>query len=157
MEKKKGLLISFEGIDGAGKRTQVIKTKEWLEELGEKVVWSSEPNDVSGVFGTQIRKILKHELSGPEDPIEFQRIYILDRAQDIFFFIKPALNEGKIYLMERFALSTIAYGMLSGKSADFFIEMHKQILGPSMIWPHLTILLDLPAKVAMERLDTKGE
>lgn len=161
MGNTKGLLIAFEGIDGAGKFTQLQKTKEWLEDSwGFIVNWSSEPNDTSSPLGVMIRKILKRELPKPEDSLEFQRMYILDRAQDIFVYIKPNIEKEKhIYLIERFGLSTIAYGMLAGKPADFFIEMHKQVLGTSLIWPDLTILLDLPAKTAIERIsksrDTK--
>lgn len=152
----KGLLIAFEGIDGAGKFTQLSKTKEWLESLGSSVASSSEPNDASPM-GKTIRKMLQHEEPMPEDPVEFQRMYIIDRAQDIFARVNPFIRYGGIYLIERFAFSNIAYGMLSGKPAQFFIDLHKSVLGPSMLWPHLTVIIDVSGKEgAKRRAETTG-
>lgn len=146
-----GFFIAFEGIDGAGKLTQLLKTHEWLEGLGYSVGWSSEPNDRSSPIGQRIRSILRHEVPAPADAVEFQRMYVIDRAQDLFAFIQPRLEEGMIYLIERFGLSTIAYGMLSGASAEVFIKLHEAVLGPSMRWPDLTILLNCSVETAIRR------
>ncbi len=152
-----GLLIAFEGIDGAGKFTQLSKTKAWLNSLGFQVASSSEPNDEDSPIGKTIRKMLQHDEPMPEDPVEFQRMYTIDRAQDIFARINPFIRYGGVYLIERFAFSNIAYGMLSGKSARFFIKLHKSVIGPSMLWPHLTILVDVSGKEgAKRRAETTG-
>jgi len=143
-------LIAFEGIDGSGKFTQLIRTKEWLMEQNIFVVHSSEPNDQSSPMGDHIRKILKGSKPHPGDPVEFQRMYVIDRAQDIFCFIRPALQEGEVYLIERYAFSTMAYGMLSGPMETFF-ELHTSILGNSMIWPDMTIILDIPGEEGAKR------
>ena len=148
----KGVLVAFEGIDGAGKYTQLLKVMGWIEsELGRIVSWSSEPNDQSSPIGKHIRAILRHEIRRPDDPVELQRRYVIDRAQDIFCFIAPVLKAGGIYLIERYALSTIAYGMLSGKPPEVFINLHREVVGPGMVWPDLTVLLDVSVETATKR------
>ena len=76
---------------------------------------------------------------------------MIDRAQDIFCSIAPALKVGGIYLIERYALSTIAYGMLSGKPPEVFINLHREVVGPGMVWPDLTVLLDVSVETAIKR------
>ncbi|MEK7086769.1 MAG: dTMP kinase [Patescibacteria group bacterium] len=150
-----GFFIAFEGIDGCGKFTQLEKTKKWLKELGFSVHSSSEPNE-DYPLGRTIKEMLrgKSKIPKPESVLEFQRLYILDRAQSIICFIKPALEEpNSIYLIERFALSTFAYGMLSGETAEVFMNLHNETMGPAMLWPDLTILIDIPAKTAMRRIN----
>ncbi|GEM_PF-3576150 len=156
------LLIAFEGIDGAGKWTQMHKVRDWLGELTNyEVPFSSEPSDDpdSGTpLGRTIRKMLKGELPRPEDPYEFQRIYVLNRAELIACFMRPLFEKrAKLgipcpYLKERYALSTVAYGMLSGRPPEDFIKLHEDVVGPQMIWPDLTILLDLSAEEAIRRI-----
>lgn len=147
-----GNFIAFEGIDGAGKFTQLAKTRFWLEKLGHNVTWSSEPNDHTSPIGKHIRAILKREQPRPTDPVEFQRMYVIDRAQDIICFIQPTIARGTMYLIERYGLSTVAYGMLSGTSPETFIRLHEAVLGSSLVWPDLTILIDISAKEAIRRL-----
>lgn len=149
----RGFFIAFEGIDGCGKFTQLHKTRVWLEQLKFLTTWSREPNDISSPVGKAIKEMLKGERFQPKDPFEFQRLYVLDRAQDLFVFIDPWLSRpNSIYLIERFAFSTIAYGMLSGKPAQVFIDLHEEIIGPRMLWPDLNIILDVSAKEAIERI-----
>jgi len=146
-----GTFIAFEGIDGCGKQTQLDKAIELSKAL-RPVFWSSEPNETTAI-GKSIKMMLSGARQKPQDPVEFQRLYVIDRAQDIISLIKPRLEDPKaIFLIERFALSTIAYGMLSGKSADFFIHLHNEIIGSHMLWPDLTILIDLPAEEAIRRI-----
>lgn len=147
-----GLLIAFEGIDGCGKQTQLNKTRLWLESLGFSVQFSHEPNEESSPIGKTIKKILSGEMPMPEEAAEFQRLYVIDRAQDTIAYILPALRKGHIYLIERFALSTIAYGMLSGKPAEFFIKMHQDVIGSHLVWPHRNIILDVSAEEAIRRI-----
>ncbi len=151
----KGLFIAFEGIDYSGKDTQAEKTINWLRRLGYSVNWSNEPNDdeyAGSPFGHAIRKMLRGKMEKPDDPFEFQRMYVLDRAQDVFCFIRPALDRGDVYIIVRYGLSTIAYGMISGEPPEKFIQLHKDILGPSLIWPDVIILIDISAEEAMRRL-----
>lgn len=151
----KGLLIAFEGIDGAGKFTQLKKTEHWLEDGKYPVHWSSEPNDRSSPIGMTIRAMLQRKRDKPDDPVEFQRMYVIDRAQDIFVHIKEHLERDGIYLIERYAFSTMAYGMLSGEPLERFLELHREVIGKSMIWPHRTILLDISGRAGMSRIEEK--
>lgn len=142
-------LIAFEGIDGSGKFTQLMRTRMWLASHHIPAQCSAEPND-SSPMGKYIRSVLKGEIPRPEDPVEFQRMYVIDRAQDVFCFIRPALQRGEVYLIERYAFSTIAYGMLS-HPMELFFELHASVLGKAMLWPDLTVLLDVPGKMGANR------
>lgn len=159
---ERGTFIAFEGIDGSGKFTQREKTRDWLQGAGYRVICGSEPNDTRDgtELGRTIRKMLKHELPRPQDPYEFQRLYVVHRMELIITRYAPFLYgwEGKtpvakrILILERNALSTVAYGMLSGRPPEDFIGLHEEVIGPQMIWPDLTILLDLPAEEAIRRI-----
>lgn len=157
--KRQGLFITFEGIDGCGKFTQLCKTRNWLEDITNKTVsWSSEPNDESSPVGKHIRSILKHEIPAPEDPLAFQRMFMLDGAQDLICYVLPLLAKGRTYLMERYRLSTVAYGMAAGIPPETLITCTEEIAGPFMRWPNITLLFDLPVEIAItRRLKRDGE
>ncbi len=154
MIKKPPFLIVFEGIDGCGKFTQATLLKQWLEGKGKKVGNWTEPNGVS-LIGKLIRDYLNKKTLLEVDPHEFQRMFVIDRAQNIFSHLVH--NEGghDYKVVERFALSTIAFGMLSGRPAEDFIKLHTDILGPSMIWPDLTVILDVSADTAISRINLR--
>jgi len=147
----KGLFIAFEGIDGCGKTTQIEKVAAWLESRGVKTEIAHEPNDLYPI-GQTIKKMLRGEMDKTEDPKEFQRLYVIDRAQDIVSFIKPALTRGEVFIMDRFVLSTIAFGMLSNLTAEELISMHEEVMGSHLIWPDLNIILDVPGKKSASRI-----
>ncbi len=149
--KKTQILIAFEGIDGAGKYTVLSSVRAWLKSLGYRVECSSEPNGESSPLGKHIRAILKGELPMPE-PLEMQRLYVLDRAQDIACLINPFLRQGGVYLIERFAFSTIAYGMCEGIPLEKLVALHTEVMGDSMRWPDLTVILDLSGREAVQRI-----
>lgn len=148
------MFISLEGLDKAGKRTQMERLAQWLISRGHSVLKLSEPNDENPI-GQQIRRILKKELPMPE-MMEFQRLYVLDRATDILGRINPALEQGKIVIAERYAHSTLAYGMLSRPVEDF-VQLHREVIGSWMRWPDVTYLIDISPSEAMRRLNVQGE
>jgi thymidylate kinase len=125
----------------------------WLQEkTGREVLIGWEPKqEEQGVWAGAIRKVLRGELQPPADPLEFQRLYLFDRAEDIYFTIAPRLKDGNILLYDRYALSTLAYGMLSNISVDRLITLHDEVIGPAMVWPHLNIILDLDPAIALSR------
>ena len=146
----RGKLIAIEGIDKAGKHTQQDFVSEWLVDMGHMVKVMSEPNDNSPI-GCHIRRILKSEVPAPE-LFEMQRLFVLDRALDLVLHIHPYLGKPNNYvLIERFALSTLAYGMTE-HSADDLIDLHYSVIGSFMLWPDITYLLDISAEEAMRRL-----
>ncbi|MBI2023812.1 dTMP kinase [Candidatus Giovannonibacteria bacterium] len=150
-------LIAFEGIDGSGKGTQAMKLREWLEVQTKKSVggWT-EPNDESSLIAKTIRAVLAKEIK-IADPFEFQRMYVIDRAQNIFSHLVQNKDNHEYKVTERFALSTIAYGMLTGRPAEDFINLHREVLGPSMVWPDLTILIDVQADTAISRINSRRD
>jgi dTMP kinase len=150
---RRGLFLALEGIDKAGKETQRKNLVDWLPQFGRIVNQGSEPNDVYSPFGIEARSCLDGVRPKPLDDDEFQRLFVLDRAFDIFDQIRPALDRGEIVVFERYALSTIAYGMLSGLGPERYIDLHTRIIGDFMIWPDITVILDIPAELAMERLE----
>lgn len=144
-------LVTLEGIDGAGKYTQLRLLHNWTEKaLKGPTTWFSEPNE-RNEFGRLIYRILRKEAPVTID-FESQRLFVLDRAEDVFTFLLDGLGKGYYIFAERFWLSTIAYGMLNGKGAEHYIDLHYQIIGPSMPIPDLTILLDISASEAVRRI-----
>lgn len=149
-----GLFLSFEGIDYCGKDTQLALVRDWLQSRGHSVQCGSEPTERNAV-GRFIRSILRGEISAPS-LYEFQRLYVLDRAEDIIGFIRPGVQEGAVVLLSRYALSTIAYGMLEGSGPEPYLALHEQIIGSHMLWPDLTFLLDISSEEAIRRLAASG-
>lgn len=150
-----GLFIALEGIDYSGKTTQSKNLRTWLgAELGNRNVrLLAEPTGLP--IGQKIRRILSGAEEAPPSPLEFQRLFVLDRAQDIHCFIRPGLEKGHIEIRDRYALSTIAYGMLNGTYEEYS-RLHYDVIGPGMCWPNITFLIDVPAEVALERIDSGG-
>ena len=134
--------VAFEGIDKSGKGTQSLIAKDMLHRAWGDCIHFSEPNDRDSMIGRHIRKILKHELPAPA-PRNFQRLYVIDRAQDTVSIVLPALGRGIPVVAERFALSTIAYGSLQD-SPEEYVRMHREVLGPWLCWPDLTVIIDIP-------------
>lgn len=142
---------AFEGIDYSGKNTHLRLLENWLIEKGFSVDVGSEPVE-STPIGKQIRVILEHKIPAPA-PYELQRLFVIDRAQDIVCFIKPALEKGSIVLRERYALSTLAYGMLSKYPVEDYIQLHNKVIGQFMLWPDITFVLDISAEEAVRRME----
>ncbi len=106
MNKSKGYLIAFEGIDGTGKSTQCKMLGDYLEKNGFSVLRLREPTQ--GKWGQKIRKILTHGRGGISAEEELQ-YFMNDRREDVDQNILPALREQKIVLVDRYYYSTAAY------------------------------------------------
>ena len=101
-----GILIAFEGIDGTGKSTQCRMLSELLSKKQISNIVFAEPT--KGKWGMKIRKLLSEGRKGisPNDELEW---FINDRKEDVEINIQPALNAGKVVLMDRYYFSTAAY------------------------------------------------
>ncbi|MBL7021841.1 dTMP kinase [Patescibacteria group bacterium] len=150
MENKKGLFINFEGIDGCGKDTQVALLSKKLQGEGHQLFLGLEPT-YTFEPGKRLRRILVHELPAPARK-EMQYIYYEDRKEHVEKMIGPMLEVGATVVENRYMFSTIAYGTAFGVDYDIIREWHKD-----MPIPDLNIYLDLPAKVAVERLAKNGK
>lgn len=156
---KKGFFAVFEGIDKCGKKSQLDLTRKWLHPNHE-VVYGSEPNDLVSPLGKHIRALLQSKASLVPDSIDLQRMFTLDRAQDVICFIRPALESGKIVLLERFFHSSLAYGANGDPRHEFACEramerfwmMQQEIIGPFLMLPDLTFIIDISSAEALRRL-----
>lgn len=148
MSREPGLFVAFEGIDGCGKSTTLQSLAADFRRSGQRITVTHEPTD--GPIGKRIYDIL-YGRQPMIPPLDLQRLYIEDRREHIAAVIEPALDRDDLVFCDRYWLSTIAYGMLSAE-ADTFIAMHREILGEHFLKPEVTLLFDLPATSAMERL-----
>ena len=147
-----GLLITFEGIDGCGKSTQMARAADFFRSLGHAVVTSREPGGSS--IGPAVRSLLL-ETPVPPCPLAEALLFSADRAQHVSERIHPALAEGKIVLLDRHTDSTLAYqGFGSGQNLDILRTLNALATGGLI--PHATILLDLDPAEAAARMSCAG-
>lgn len=148
---KTGKLITFEGIDGSGKTTQLQRLGTFLREAGYDVLTTREPGGTP--LGRQIRQALLDGESGSVDPLAELLLYAADRAQHVRQLIRPALLAGRIVLCDRFCDATVAYqGYGRGFPIDLIIQLNQ--LATDGLTPDLTLFYDLPVEEGLAR--TRG-
>ncbi|HEX9636148.1 MAG TPA: dTMP kinase [Acidobacteriota bacterium] len=141
----RGLLITFEGIDGSGKSTQALLLAEHLESCGLPVRLLREPTQ--GVFGRKIRALASagREQLNPEQEL---RLFVNDRLQDVLRNIRPALRQRRVVVLDRYYLSTVCYQGELGLDAER-IRRANESFAPR---PDLILMLDLPVPEALRRI-----
>lgn len=143
-----GLFITFDGLEGSGKSTQIIRLKDWLEQAGCQVITTREPG------GTQNAETLRNLLVSGDtaswSPVSECLIMNAARADHLERLIRPALTEGKIVLCDRFMDSTRAYQGGGGQlaMADILAIEHS-VVGQTI--PDLTFIFDLDPAIGLER------
>lgn len=142
------LFITLEGIEGCGKSTQATRLVKRLRREGHECTATREPGGTP--IGKQIRQIIlnpeNHEMA-PETELA---LYFSDRAQHLREVVWPALASGKIVVSDRFTDSTIAYqGKGRGLSLQTIRSLDRVLTGSFQ--PDVTLLLDLPAALGLER------
>ena len=143
-----GLLITFEGIEGSGKTTQAQRLYEYLRaKRGDKVIFTYEPGDTE--VGRRIREILIDKRYVIDAWTELF-LYLADRVAHVEQVIKPALDEGKIVISDRYADSSVAYQGAGGVPIDTIKQFNE--VATFGIKPQLTVLLDLPVEDGLTRL-----
>jgi dTMP kinase len=147
----KGLFISFEGGEGAGKSTQTKLLKEWLEKQGETVVLTREPGGTT--LGNQIRQILLDNNTGVISPRSEALMYAADRAHHVYSVIRPALDRGDVVITDRYIDSSIAYQGAGRVLLPSEVSRISRWATESLT-PSITIILDLPAEIGLGRLHT---
>ena len=146
--QKPGLLIILEGIDGTGKSTQAKRLGEWFEARGREVVLSREPTD--GPWGRKLRESAATGRLSPEDELEY---FLKDRRQHVEEVIQPALDAGKVVILDRYYFSTMAYqGARGFDPAE--IRRKNEEFAPR---PDLLVILDLNVDTALERIGARGD
>jgi dTMP kinase len=148
----RGLFITFEGLDGSGKTTQMRRLAAWLTSSGHTVVMLRQPG--STALGDRLRSVLLDSRSesalGPISPLSEMALMFADRAQAIAEIIEPALAAGSIVLCDRYTDSSEAYqgaGRQLGSSR--ILAMHAAVC--NNLQPDLTLLLLPPLEAALAR------
>jgi len=141
---RRGKFITFEGLDGTGKSTQMRKLAVVLRAAGYKVVETREPGGTA--TGEKIRRVLLDSTTEGLSPLAEMALMFASRAQHIAEVIQPALDRGQIVLCDRFTDSTEAYQGNGRKlGSEAILKLHRILCGD--LQPDLTILLDSdPAK-----------
>ena len=146
-----GLLIVFEGAEGAGKSTQLRRLAECLGKAGRDVVAVREPGGT--VVGDEIRRILLDPASDIVPRAE-ALLFMASRAQLVEREIRPALEQGAIVLVDRFFLSTYAYqGVGRGLPEDELRQANA--MATTGLVPDLTLLLTIPVERGMARVGAR--
>jgi dTMP kinase len=149
----RGKFITFEGIDGSGKSTQLRMLTSELRVRGLNVLPTCEPG------GTPLGRRLREAFLETEEtvaPLAELLLFAADRAQHVNFLVKPALAEGKIVLSDRYADATTAY---QGAGRGFPEHTINQIieLATDGLKPDLTLFFDLPIDQALARTVSRGD
>jgi dTMP kinase len=145
----RGLLIVFEGVDGAGKTTQVHLLAERLQRTGYDVICLKEPT--AGPWGQKLRQLAQHgrQAISPATELEW---FLQDRREDVEQNILPALARGQIVVLDRYYFSTMAYqGALHLDPEE--IRARNEAFAPP---PDLLFLLHLPVAQGWQRVQQRG-
>ena len=150
----KSLFVTFEGVEGAGKSTQMNMLHAHLLRMNLEVVATHEPGGTR--IGQEIRRILLNPEFQEMHPLAETILYAADRAQHFFQVIKPALDQGKIVLCDRFIDSSLAYqGVARRVGMEGVRNLNEWITED--IYPDLTVLLEIPYRVGLKRLEKRLE
>jgi dTMP kinase len=143
-----GFFITFEGIEGCGKTTQIRHLTARLEGKRLPFLLTREPGGTA--IGDRIRQILLSSENSRMEPVTEFFLYVAARAQHVAQIVLPALRDGKTVLCDRFADATLAYqGNGRGLNLAWLEEIHERFL--KGLKPDLTFLLDLPVEEGLRR------
>ena len=150
----RGKFITFEGLDGSGKSTQLEKLARSLRAHGLSVTVTREPGGTA--TGERIREVLLHSATSGLSPLTEMALMFASRAQHIHEVIGPALAEGRIVLCDRFTDSTEAYQGAGRKlGSKTVLQMHQILCGN--LQPDLTLLLDNDMAFSLERARRRNQ
>src|SRR3972149_4198153 len=144
-----GLFFSIDGGDGVGKSTQTELFSQWLRQQGREVVACRDPGSTN--LGEAVRELLldRHDLKIHRR--SEMLLYMAARAQLVEEIIRPALEQGKLVVSDRFLLANVVY---QGYGGGLDVETLWQVgqASPGGLMPDLTIVLDMPAETAADRI-----
>jgi dTMP kinase len=149
----RGFFITFEGIEGSGKSTQIGILARYLTRKGHRVIVTREPGGTR--FGEQIRKILLSVRNHRLDPRAELLLYLASRTQHLEEIIRPALRKGRVVLCDRFSDATLAYQGFGRRLDMKFVQPAVHYAAKGMT-PDLTLLLELDVRKGLNRVRHRG-
>ena len=143
------LFITFEGIEGSGKTTQITLLKKALQKKGYSVLMTREPGGT--MIGDQIREVLLKRQNKKLVPLAELLLYEASRAQHVQEKIQPALKKRKIVISDRYSDATTVYqGVARALSTDLTDKLNR--IATQNLKPHLTLILDCPVQMGLGRV-----
>jgi len=142
------LFITFEGGEGCGKSTQARLLLKKLEQQGIPTILTHEPGGTA--LGNEIRILLKRKQGSSISPQAELFLFAASRVQLVAELVRPALQEGKVVICDRFTYSTIVYQGY-GRGLDLATVSVVNTMATGNLNPDLTILLDMPSEQGLER------
>jgi len=150
---KRGLFITFEGMDGSGKTTQMRRLAERLRARGRTVLETAEPGGTA--IGRKIRQILLDAVNQELSPSAELLLYFASRAQNVDELILPALGRGEVVIADRFTDSTLVYqGCGRGLGAESVLALDR--IACRGLKPHLTLLIDIDVETSLTRAHSRN-
>lgn len=134
----RGVFITFEGTDGAGKSTQIKLAWQWLMDNGIGAIQTFEPGDTP--MGAEIRKLIREHHPAPTTML---MLMLADRAHHVQHVIRPALDGKHVVLCDRYRDSTVAY-QSGGSGLDEHYVLESSLIAEDDVRPSMTILLQFP-------------
>lgn len=145
---KRGIFISFEGIEGSGKTTQARLLQDYLQKKGFDSLLTEEPGGTD--IGREIRKILLSPSHSNMHPVTELLLYNASRCQHMNEVILPAIQSGRIVITDRFSDSTLAYQGW-GRGLDRGIIRRIDEISTGGVKPDITILIDIDVEAGLRR------
>jgi len=152
--RRHGCFVTFEGIEGSGKSTQIARLAERLDEAGEPTIVTREPG--GSPLGRRLRTLLLGGEVARIEPMAELLLYVADRVQHLRELVEPTLGSGTHVLCDRYLDATLAYqGFARGLDLDLIRVIHQR--PPLDRRPHRTILLDLDPELGLQRARQRNE
>jgi len=145
--KKKGAFICIEGLDASGKTTQARRLVRELRKRGFEALYTTEPSE--GEIGKFIRTYILQRKKRVPIAVE-ALLFAVDRVDHLEHRVKPALQEGKIVVSDRYVYSSLAYQGAAGLDLNWIEEINR-----SIVVPDLAIYLDVSPEVVVKRMKRK--
>ena len=145
---RRGVFITFEGVEGSGKGTQIRLAREYLEAEGFEVLVTREPGGTE--LGERLRELLLDPKTGTVEPRTEALLFAASRSQHVATVIRPALEEGEIVLCDRYVDSSLAYqGVARGLGEQDVLTLN--VWATQGLFPDLVVLFHLEPEVGLER------
>lgn len=146
----RGVLITFEGVEGSGKTTQMLGLARWLKGQGYRVERTGEPDGTT--LGRAVRRLFEHE----PQPLSEMFLFLAARHQHVAERIRPWLERGRLVLCDRYTDATVAYqGYGHRLDAELIRELNVRATGG--VLPDLTLLFDLDPAVGFRRIGRRRD